>query len=144
MDKTIRQIAEELELTVDAIHKQRKRHSDIQEHCKKNGRVWYIDDIGQELIRAYTTSRAEALVDIDKDAQIQQLQQEKIDLLVRIAQLEHERAEHAALIAQSKAETLLLETANNQIDELKNEIDNLKTENNKYKPTIFGLYRKTN
>lgn len=145
MDKTIKEVAEELGVSINAIHKHKQRIKELQEHMRKSGRVWLIDDVGQEILREHTKPQiTDTIVPMKLYEEISQLQNDKIDLLVRINKLENMLAEERQKLTEMNAQTLLLAAAENQIDELKNEIDNLKTENNKYKPTIFGLYRKTN
>ena len=136
MEKTIKQVAEELGTTSGAIYQQRNRNKELlAPHFTKRGRRWYVDDVGQELLRARIQPAPSPVIENEMRQELEQLRAEKMELLIRISNLEHERAETASRIAQAEARALLL-------DDVRGDLQALREELNSFQSVAFGFYRK--
>ncbi len=62
MKFTVREFAEELGISRQAVFNQIKRNPDLKEHIEKQGNKFYIDEIGQEIIRTRSIGSPQSMV----------------------------------------------------------------------------------
>lgn len=156
--KTIAEYAEEKNVTYEAIRKQLIRyHSELSGHIVKQGRLQFLDDYA---INFLDEKRRHNVVIVKEDARVKELEQIRKDLEEaqnRIAAMKDEMLSaqkkiieltegREALIEERGQNRLLISDLNDTKEKLtKAEEENkkLRDELGSFKPSLFGLYRRT-
>lgn len=139
---TIKDYADSRNKSVQAVHQQLKRKNNaaaLKGHihvCKINNRkVKCLDEAAVEILDASSSSTPSVVIQSDNAAIIEQLREEREQLLLkiavqadRIAELAEWKSENAVRLAEADQQKLLAE--------------DLKSELKKYEKTVFGLYKK--
>lgn len=164
MVKSFREFADELDVTIDAVHKMRKRNEDIAVHCFKQGNRWKIDETGQQLIRERSFGKPKSqIADASVYEELDKYKTKVIELQEQVIKLQALSEGFAAtkLLAENlekEKEDLVRENdhVKKEKDELKEKVrekeeqqENIKSENEQLKEelsqferTWFGLYRR--
>lgn len=119
MKLTVKELAQELGVTTQAIHFQIKTHEDVREHIEKEGRIIVIDEVGQDLIRERSIGRPQSLM-TDKTVveERDQLLRENSALKDRIMALQTELYTSAQAVALANENQRLLEESRINVKQL--------------------------
>lgn len=134
---SIKDYAKNNNVSYEAVRKQVKRYEEeLEGHIYKQNRMQLLDDEAVKILDKHRQENPIVILNQDTNDRIKQLEEENKNLLIKIAtqadkiaELSEWKSDNALLIAESKANTLLLEDKTKQIDELKAEINRLKATN---------------
>jgi len=151
---SIKEISQKLGVSVQTIYNQIKRNTDLKEHVVKHRGMKFLDDYAEQYM--YDNVHANSgivLVEEQKEEQkslhrtigtltnlIDNLQKENAELKIKNESLQLELTQTKFLEAKNEGEIKLLTEKNKSSEEFNSY---LKEELDSYKPTIFGLYKKT-
>lgn len=169
--KSIKQIAEEQNVSYEAIRKQIARYSEeLKGHIIRKNRTQYIDQWGYDFLKEKRRENPIILMNMDTNEQLEELKVQ-VDFLKnqllesqkKVIELQEEnqksiesKIRYEALLETTKEKDERLKDAQEQIQDLKaaesvkaKEIDDLKKERDEaleesqsFKKSIFGFYRK--
>ena len=130
---SIKDYAKDNGITYEAVRQQVKRYqNELEGHIHQEGRTQFLDDIAVEILNEHRAKNPIAIYDSSKDEMIEQLKQEKENLLIKvaaqadqIAELALWKSEKALLLAEANQQQLLLEEKSNQISLLTSNIKEL-------------------
>lgn len=164
MVMTFRELANELGVTAQAIHQQRKRNNEVALHCYKKGRTWIIDEQGQDIIRNRSNGSSQQMITESGILKENDMLRRKIielqDQVIKLQALsegfaatkllaENLEKEKEDLVRENdhvkKEKDELKETVREkeaQQENIKKENEHLKEELSQFEKTWFGLYRK--
>lgn len=118
MKFTVRELSEELGISRQAIFNQIKRNPDLKEHIEKQGNKFYIDEIGQDIIRERSIDSSQSMVtDQSLLRELEALRKENSDLKDVIIRLQAEKYETVKLLADAEVKEKLLEESQKELDE---------------------------
>lgn len=118
MKFTVRELSEELGISRQAIFNQIKRNPDLKEHIEKQGNKFYIDEIGQDIIRERSIGSSQSMVtDQSLLRELEALRKENSDLKDVIIRLQAEKYETVKLLADAEVKEKLLEESQKELDE---------------------------
>lgn len=136
MEITVKELAEELELTREAIHKQLQRHArELKGHVRKKGKIYVIDDVGQDFIRENSSRRNPSSQVVSQTVlhELEQLRKDNYDLLKENNKLmtalmaaQNEKIETETLLSNARETQLLLEQEQQEKKALEKEVVDLK------------------
>ena len=169
--RSIKQIAEEQNVSYEAIRKQIVRYSDeLKDHIVRRNRTQYLDEWAVNFLKEKRKENPVILINMDKDEQIEELKAQvellKNKLLVsqeQIITLQEEnnkaletQVRYTALLEDTKAKDERLAKAETTIEEqddhikeiereseaLRQELEEAQAEAQSFEKSIFGFYRK--
>ena len=169
--RSIKQIAEEQNVSYEAIRKQIVRYSDeLKDHIVRRNRTQYLDEWAVNFLKEKRKENPVILMNMDRDEQIEELKAQvellKNKLLVsqeQIITLQEEnnkaletQVRYTALLEDTKAKDERLASAEQTITEqsdhiremekesedLRQELEEAQAEAQSYEKSIFGFYRK--
>lgn len=117
---TIKDLAKQLDVSYEAVRQQVKRYADreLEGHIVAAGKVQYLDEFAVEFLRSKRNLSPVVLVQQDRDAAYEQIEQENKALLVKVAaqadkisELSEWKSENALLLAEAKNTQRLLQAA---------------------------------
>lgn len=143
---TIREYAKSRGISYEAAAKQVRKYKskDLKGHLTKQGSQTILDDTAIEILDRHRQPRAVVMLPSDEDTsnEIKALQDENNNLKNQIIEMQK-------LLIASKDECLKLSQANTAMiedkaraDALQKQLEESKQELDRYKPTLFGLYKK--
>lgn len=123
---TLRDYAKQNNISYEAVRKQVVRYADeLGDHIIKDGRQQFLDEEAVAFLDAKRQKNPVAIIQMDKDDQIESLERENKDLLLKIAiqadqiaELSAWKADNAIAIAESNQRQLLLEEKTEQVEAL--------------------------
>ena len=143
MVKSFRELADSMNVTIDAIHKMKNRNEDIRVHCFKQGRTWHIDETGQQMILERSLGKPKSQI---ADVGIYEELNKYKDMVIA---LQGELLVARGMIEGAAAQKLLKEkleedhkALQEKLKETERELEEQKIENAKYEKSWFGFYRK--
>lgn len=127
---SLKDYAKEKNISYEAVRQQVVRYKDeLGSHVIKDGRQQFLDEEAVAFLDAKRQKNPVAIIRMDKDEQIEELEQEKSNLLIKIAeqadkiaQLSEWKADHAIAIAEANQKQLLLEENQKKIEYLENSL----------------------
>lgn len=144
---TIKAYAESRHITYEAVSKQIRQYKkkELKKHISYQGRLMLLDDYAVNFLDQHRMKRNIVLAptsdEIKRD--IQQLQNDLRAALEENGRLKDQlinlQREHMQLIEDKAKNDALLMIADKEHEEL----EHARQELNKYKPSLFGFYRKT-
>lgn len=169
--KSIKQIAEEQNVSYEAIRKQIARYSEeLKGHIIRKNRTQYIDQWGYDFLKEKRRENPIILMNMDQNEQLEELKvqveflkNQLLESQKKVIELQEEnqksiesKIRYEALLETTKEKDERLKDAQEQIQDLKaaesvkaKEIDDLKKERDEaleesqsFKKSIFGFYRK--
>jgi len=143
MIKSFRELADEMNVTLDAIHKMRQRNEDIQAHCFKKGRTWHIDETGQQMIIERSNGKPKSqIADVGIYEELDKYKNRVIELQEQVIKLQ--ALAEGVNVTKMLAENLEKEKGmlQDQNSELQDQNRELREELDSYEKSWFGLYRK--
>ena len=131
---SIKDYAKDNGITYEAVRQQVKRYqNELEGHIHQEGRTQFLDDIAVEILNEHRAKNPIAIYDSSKDEMIEQLKQEKENLLIKIAaqadqiaELALWKSEKSLLLAEANQQQLLLEEKSNQISLLTSNLEEIK------------------
>lgn len=130
MKFTVRELAEELGISRQAVFNQIKRNPDLEGHIEKQGNKFYIDEIGQDIIRERSIGRPQSmLTDQSLLSELEALRKENSELKDVIIKLQADKFESVKLIAEAETNKKLLEETQINVRRIMNEKEVLQEEN---------------
>lgn len=120
MEKTIKELANELEISVSAIHNHKKRHAaELAPHFRKQGKLWLIDEVGQEFIREASLGTPKSLIaDVTIIDEVDHLRKENSELKDKIIALQTEKFAMLEILNTAQLNEKLLEESRLTADKL--------------------------
>ncbi len=114
---TLRDYAKQNNISYEAVRKQVVRYADeLGDHIIKDGRQQFLDDEAVAFLDAKRQKNPVAIIQMDKDEQIEALRNEKEALLIKLASVQDELLQEKnkvqALIDEQKGQIALLEADN--------------------------------
>lgn len=107
---TIKDFAEQQNVSYEAVRKQVKRYSaELDGHILKQGRTQILDDYAVEFLQAKRKENPVVIINTDKDETIRQLENENKSLLIKVAELQElllQEKDQVKLLQQEKIELL--------------------------------------
>lgn len=169
--KSIKQIAEEQNVSYEAIRKQIARYSEeLKDHIIRKNRTQYIDQWGYEFLKEKRRENPIILMNMDQNEQLEELKvqveflkNQLLESQKKVIELQEEnqksiesKIRYEALLETTKEKDERLKDAQEQIQDLRSEgaikakeIDDLKKERDEaleesqsFKKSILGFYRK--
>ena len=114
---TIKQIAEQQNVSYEAIRKQVIRYElELQDHILKKGRTQYFDEYAVEFLNSKRKENPVVIIQTDKDDTIRALENENKALLIKVAELQEQllkEKDQVKLLQQEKIELLQVKDDNN-------------------------------
>lgn len=117
---TLRDYAKQNNISYEAVRKQVVRYADeLGDHIIKDGRQQFLDEEAVAFLDSKRQKNPVAIIQMDKDAQIKSLRNEKEALLIKIASIQDELLQEKNKVAQlQEAEkTIARLEANNEVAE---------------------------
>lgn len=134
---TLRDYAKQNNISYEAVRKQVIRYKkDLEGHLIKDGRQQFLDEEAVAFLDAKRQKNPVAIIQMDKDDQIENLERENKNLLIKVAeQAEELRAADKAL---AEVNVLLLSAAKDKerVATLEAQNDDLSAERDKLKETV--------
>ena len=158
--KTIRQFAEEQQVSYESIRRQLKVYrKDLESHIIKKGRTQFLDETAVEFLRTKRRENPVIVVKQDYREEIQDLKSQIDTMRDTIISLQDSLIElqkdNLELIGYREQNKLLLEDKKQlqeerekngvlvgQVSEIQKQLQDAMEENSRFKKTWFGLYRK--
>lgn len=165
---TIRDYAESRHITYEAVCKQVRQYKgkDLKGHLTYQGKLTFLDETAVDFLDKHRMKRNIVLAPTDKEIKndIARLQEELKQVMIERDQLKNkviamqeeqikyieDKAKNETLLKLADAEHEELERTRQQLEESRATNHVLQEENtrhqqelNKYKPSLFGFYRKT-
>lgn len=133
---TLRDYAEQNKISYEAVRKQVARYqNDLEGHLIRKGRQQFLDETAVSFLDEKRKSNPVVLVQRDKDEQIEELERQVKQLLVKtaaqadkISELAEWKSDHALLIATADQNRLALEAAKEAHEKLQAAYDDAKVE----------------
>lgn len=133
---TLRDYAKQNHISYEAVRKQVVRYADeLGSHIIKDGRQQFLDEEAVAFLDAKRQKNPVAIIQMDKEEQIEALRREKEDLLQKIAiqadqisELSAWKADNAVAIAEANQRQLLLEEKTRELDALEAQNADLRSE----------------
>lgn len=128
---TIREYANSRNVSYEAVRRSIKQYDkELRTEIIKQGRTRYLSDVAVEFLDSHRQNKISKQVLLsDKDEIISNLKNEIIQLQAKIMELQEYKQ-------QALENSIRLELASENTARLQAELD-------RYKPTIFGLYKRT-
>lgn len=114
---TLRDYAKQNNISYEAVRKQVVRYADeLGDHIIKDGRQQFLDEEAVAFLDSKRQKNPVAIIQMDKDEQIETLRKEKEALLIKLASVQDELLQEKnkvqALIDEQKSQIALLEADN--------------------------------
>ena len=130
MKITVRELAEELNISRQAIFNQMKRNPELASHMEKQGNKYYIDEVGQNLIRDRSIGRPQTMVtDQSMLNEVDKLRKENSALKDTIIGLQANQYKLMETIANTKTDNQLLLESEEKLRKVSEENNELREEN---------------
>ena len=114
---TLRDYAKQNNISYEAVRKQVVRYQDeLAGHLIRDGRQQFLDEEAVAFLDARRQKNPVAIIQIEKDEKIEQLEKENKQLLMALADVQNallkEREQTGALLAEKNAQVALLQADN--------------------------------
>lgn len=123
---SLKDYAKQNNISYEAVRQQVVRYAaDLEGHIIKDGRQQFLDEEAVAFLDSKRQKNPVAIIQMDKDEQLEALRDEKEQLLIKVAaqadkisELSEWKADNAVAIAEAKQQVFLLEEKNRTIDAL--------------------------
>ena len=158
---TIKDYAESRNITYEAVRKQVRQYkkSDLKGHLNYQGKLTFLDEYAVDFLDKHRQKRNARLAPTDEEVQrdirklqydlqmalqeVNNLKSQVITLQSEKIELIEDRAKYTALLEEKETMTTLQNHLQQELERSRMENEHKQQELDKYKPTLFGLYRKT-
>ena len=106
---TIKDYAESKNISYEAVRKQVKRYADeLKDHIVIKNRTKYLDDFAVEFLNTKRNESPIIVQEVAKDEELKRLKQEKMNLLIKITQLQEELLTEKTVVQQLQQDKIAL------------------------------------
>ncbi len=115
---TLKDYAKQNNISYEAVRQQVARYKDeLGTHIIKDGRQQFLDEEAVAFLDERRQKSPVAIIQMDKDEELEGLRRENKNLLIRVAELSDWKAENAVLIAEANNKQLQLEAQTQRAEE---------------------------